>query len=673
MRKRSFYPKLAVMNIKNNGKFYFPYLATCVFTIAMFYINVFIKTNEGIMTMPGADTLESFLGFGIVIIGIFAAIFLFYTNSFLMKRRKKEIGLYNILGMGKRHIAKMLFYETVVTGIAVIVIGLGVGILLSKLVLLLLIKLLRFSVPFGFTVSGAGISASLILFAVIFVLILLFNLLQIRLSKPIELLKGGDVGQREPKTKVILTAFGIIALAAAYWIAITTKSPIQAVFLFFISVVLVIVGTYALFTTGSITALKLMRRNKKFYYQTKHFTAVSGMIYRMKQNAVGLANICILSTMVLVTLSTTVALYVGIEDILSARYANDISVTLMSPDEGMREQTVKKVKQLVSAHGLKPTNWLDYTALSLSAKHESGVFTADSANYSGVQSACWLMLVTAPDYERMTGEETALAPGEVLIYSLGPEPGDNIELFKMPFTVKRHLTGFPAANKNEARIYAIYCIVVPDETTLRVIYDKQTEAYGTNRSEITGYIKMDIDGEDEKIIDCAKAIESALTATSIITDKNGNARTVTEHLAYVECKQAASADTYAVYGSFLFLGIFLGSLFLMATILIIYYKQITEGYSDKNRFAIMQNVGMSRQEVRQSIRSQVLTVFFLPLAAACLHIAFAFSIIVRILALFELTNVPLFFRCTVDTIAVFGIFYALIYAVTARVYYKIVS
>jgi putative ABC transport system permease protein len=626
------------------------------------------------MEMPGADSLKNLLSFGIVIIGIFAVIFLFYTNSFLMKRRRKEIGLYNILGMGKRHIAKILFYETVFTGIGTIAAGLVTGIILSKLVLLILVKLLRFTVPFGFSVSAAGITASLILFAAIYLVILLSNLLQIRLSKPIELLRGGEVGQKEPKTKIILTVIGVAALAAAYVIAITTKSPLQAIGLFFIAVVLVIIGTYTLFTTGSITALKLMRKNKRFYYQTKHFTSVSGMIYRMKQNAVGLANICILSTMVLVTISTTVALYMGIEDILSSIYPEDISITLTSPDSEKRQESLSNVKELISGHQLEIKKWREYASLSLYAVHEKGVFTLDSDNFTDTDVSR-MLLITAADYENLTGEETKLHPGEVLIYSDGPDPGDRIELFGKTYTVDRRLTGFPIEEKSYAWLASSYFVVLPDETALYDIYEKQAGVPGGEIRDITVRIKVDVSGEKEKIIACANAINSALEdiVTSTVVNEDGNKTTITRNYAYVECKQAASDEIYAMYGSFLFLGIFLGSLFLMATILIIYYKQITEGYSDKERFSIMQKVGMSRQEVRQSIRSQVLTVFFLPLIAACVHIAFAFNIIVRLLAMFQLTNVPLFFWCMVGTIAVFAVFYAIIYSVTAKVYYKIVS
>jgi putative ABC transport system permease protein len=675
MRDRALYPRLALTNIKSNGKLFFPYLLTCVFTVAMFYIMVFIKTNKGIEEMPGSDSLMSFLGFGNVIIGIYACVFLFYTNSFLMKRRKKELGLYNILGMGKRHIARILFYETAITGIGTLARGLAVGILMSKLVLLLLLKLLHFHIPFGFTVSAPAISASLCLFAVIFFVILLSNLLQIRLSKPIELLRGGEVGQREPKTKLLLTVIGVLALLSAYVIALTTKSPLQAIFLFFIAVILVILGTYLLFTTGSVTALKLMRRNKRFYYRTKHFISVSGMIYRMKQNAVGLANICILSTMVLVTVSTTVALYAGFEDIMDERFPNDLSITLPEAGEGELEAVAQKVRTAIAEHQLDLTSWQEYTALSFAAKYENGTFTADTENFSGVQGACMVSVITAPEYDRLTGEKTSLAPGEVLVYSNDKTPQDAIRLLGIQYTIRAHLDSFPIEAAYDAFLIPSYSVVVADEDARREIYDKQAEAYAGNRSERTGHIKADLKGETEQIIACYEKCTEAASRqeTQTIVDENGNEQTVTYNSVYIECRQAASEEVYAMYGSFLFLGIFLGSLFLMATILIIYYKQVTEGYSDKERFSIMQKVGMSRQEVRQSIRSQVLTVFFLPLAAACVHIAFAFSIIVRLLAIFNLTNVPLFFWCTMGTIAVFAAVYGIIYAVTAKVYYKIVT
>lgn len=664
VHKSSLYPRLALMNIKNNRRFYYPFILTCILTIALFYIMVFIKTNDGIQNMPGADSLQSFMGFGSVIIGIFSMVFLFYTNSFLMKRRKKELGLFNILGMEKRNIAGILFWETVIAGTGSIALGLLSGILLSKLVLMLLLKILRFPVPFGFSVSAQGISSALFLFAAVFALILLSNLMQIRLSKPIELLKSGTVGQREPKAKLLITILGALSLGAGYAIAIITDSPLQAIFMFFIAVLLVIAGTYAFFMTGSITILKLLRKNRKYYYKTKHFISVSGMIYRMKQNAVGLANICILSTMVLVTLSTTVALYAGFEDILDSRFPSDISITLYDPDENRLWEVSEKVKDLAGEQGLEISGFLSYKSLSFAARRQGGVFLVSPDNYPGSQGACVLSFIASEEYEKISGRSAELRPDEVLVYSDKGWTEDDLELFDTMYTVESAPDEF-ALKRQESAVSLMdeYFIVVSDNSVLEKIYDRQASEYGDRKASVTGNISFDVGGSKEEVI-------------SYFNDMYKLVRDADEDQSRgysMSCRQASEEELYSLYGGFLFLGIFLGSLFLMATVLIIYYKQITEGYSDAERYSIMQQIGMSKAEVRSGIRSQVMTVFFLPLIASCAHIVFAFSIITKLLALFELTNIKLFAICTVGTISVFAVFYAIIYAVTARVYYRIVS
>ncbi|NLL38400.1 MAG: ABC transporter permease [Clostridiales bacterium] len=679
MRKSSLYPRLAVLSIKNNGKFYYPYILTCIFTIAMYYIMVFIQTNEGIRDMPGSDSLKSFMEFGSVIIGIFATIFLFYTNSFLMRRRKKELGLYNILGMEKRHIARVLFWETVITGIGSIALGLSCGILLSKLVLMLLLNLLQFSVPFGFSVSQKGVSSSIFLFSAVFVLILLSNLLKIKLSKPIELLKGGEMGQREPKTKVLLTIIGILSLGAGYAIAILTKSPLQAIFLFFIAVLLVIVGTYLLFTTGSIAMLKLLRKNKKYYYKTKHFTAVSGLIYRMKQNAMGLASICILSTMVLVTISTTVALYAGFEDIIGHMFPSDILINVYNPAPGEVQGKYEKIMDEVSRNGLEASDIKVYTSLSFAAKRDGNRFAAYDNNYvsDGVSE---LFFITSREYEALTGRPADLSPGEILVYSRQEMQEEYLEILDMRYKVKGYLENFDIYEQRTiASVVDTHYIVLRDEAELNGIYQKhqkQAEAFEYKRSPMIGNIAFDLDGNKQEVIACYRDISAAASEPYeyTYTDENGSAKKAESSSSFsVSCRQLSSDEIYNTYGGFLFLGIFLGSLFLVAAILIIYYKQITEGYSDRERFAIMQKVGMSRAEVKSTIGSQVITVFFLPLAVSCIHIAFAFSIMTKILRVFGLVNVVLFALCTAGTIAVFAVIYAAVYAVTARVYYKIVS
>ncbi|MBP1744880.1 MAG: putative ABC-type transport system involved in lysophospholipase biosynthesis, permease component, partial [Firmicutes bacterium] len=443
-----FFPKLAVTNIRKNGKFYFPYLLTCIGTVAMFYIMCSITFDEGIKEMPGADSLSFILRLGCIVIAVFSVIFLFYTNSFLMKRRKKELGLFNILGMEKRHIVKIMFFETLLVAIAGIMGGILAGVLFHKLILLFLFKMINFSVPMGFSISGIGIIYSLLLFGSIFLLTLLFNLMQIKLANPVELLRGGNVGEREPKTKWLLAVAGAVTLSSGYYIAQTIESPLEALVYFFFAVILVIIGTYCLFTAGSIVVLKLLRKNKKYYYQTKHFTSVSGMLYRMKQNAVGLANICVLSTMVLVMLSTTVSLYAGVEDALDYRYPSDVSVTAKYTSEFTDSGSLLEViGNAVKERNRSMSGFKDYKYLSFTAGRAGDAFVLDTDNmYSN--SSHSLVFLTAEEYARLTGKEAEeLAGNEVLIYSTGEHIGSSLKLQDQEYRVKEQLDSFPAVDE----------------------------------------------------------------------------------------------------------------------------------------------------------------------------------------------------------------------------------
>ncbi len=667
-----FYPKLAISNIKKNGKFYFPYILTCIGTVAMFYIMCFIKTNEGINKMPGSESLRSMMNAGSVVIAIFSAIFLFYTNSFLIKRRKKELGLYNILGMEKHHIAIVMFYETVITGITSIISGLFTGILLSKLTFMAFFKLLSFKVPFGFSISVSGVYSSICLFSLIFLLILLSNLWQIKLAKPIELLRGGNVGEKEPKTKRIMATFGIICLGIGYYIALATESPLQAIMLFFVAVVLVIIGTYLLFSAGSIAILKMLRKNKKYYYQTRHFTSVSGMLYRMKQNAAGLASICILSTMVLVMVAGTLSLYLGAENAIDNRYPSDILIHRAFQDTNSnRSKILQSALDAVSAQGRTITKVTDYEYLSFAVVYNDGKFDTDRNNSSGGSGVEVLCLITANEYKYLTGKTADISGHNVLSHSSNRLLDQSFSLFGNTYTIKERLDSFPVSSDYAAFLLNVHFIVLSSDQLFSQIRDAQLAAYGDNASWPEYEISLNLDGTDEEKIICANAVDAAIMKIPEYTTENSSSNY--RHQSYTESRQKKAEQFYALYGGFLFLGLFLGTLFMMATALIIYYKQISEGYDDKDRFEIMQKVGMSHDEIKSTVRSQVLKVFFLPIAAATIHIAAAFKMITKLLAVLNLTNVPLFFWCTVATVTAFAVIYGLVYTLTAKIYYKIVE
>ncbi|ASW44172.1 FtsX-like permease family protein [Clostridium isatidis] len=654
-----FYAKLALINIKKNGKTYFPYMVAAISTIMMFYTMHFISINDGLNNMSGGDSLKIILGLGNYVIGLFSIIFLFYTNSFLIKRRKNEIGLYNILGMEKRHIARVMIWETFFVGISTIVIGLLSGILISKLMFLVLLKILTFEVPLGFFISKESIAITVILFGAIFILTLLNNLGQIHLSKPVELLRGGQVGEKEPKTKWIMTIIGVISLSAGYYIALTTESPLAAIYLFFVAVILVIIGTYSLFTAASIALLKILRKNKKFYYKTNNFINVSGMIYRMKQNAVGLSNICILSTCVLVMLSTTVSLYIGMEDVLRNRYPRDIAVRVDNVSDEMEEKLDNIIIKEAEKHNISIKDIIKYRSIEVTMFQKNNSFSLanrDIGNYSDISL---LNIMPLESYNSQENKSINLEDNEVLLYAFrGEIKEDTVNILGNEFKVKEQLKDFNSEGILSAIAAKSYYIVVKDvETIEKLLFN--VDIYGEKFENLSYFYAFNTEGDAENQINLINVLSNMISEASLS--------------GYAEGLEESRGAFFSLYGGLFFLGLFLGFLFIMATVLIMYYKQVSEGYDDKQRFEIMQKVGLSKEEVKKSIKSQVLMVFFLPLLMAIIHIAFAFKVITKLLSVLNLTNITLFALCTLGTILVFAVFYGIVYSLTARVYYKLVS
>lgn len=650
-----FYPKLAATTIKKNGKVYIPYILTCIGSIAMFYIIHSISINTGLDIMNGGKQLKMLLNLGKWVIGIFSVIFLLYTNSFLIKRRKKELGLYNILGMEKKHISKLMLYETLIIAVLTLVSGIAIGALLSKFMLLLLLKILNFDVTLKFYISKESILSTMLLFISIYAVMLLNNLRQIHLSNPVELLKGGNAGEREPKTKWILTLIGVVSLGVGYYIAVTTENPLSALNLFFIAVLLVIVGTYALFTAGSIAILKALKKNKNFYYKSRNFINVSNMIYRMKQNAVGLANICILSTAILVVLSTTVSLYIGMDDILKTRYPDDIMISISE----VQPENIEKVNSIIETEmqksGLTKTGALKHGYISEISMQEDNKFIVANREESSITNMNILLFITADDYNQLEGKSVQLEQGEVLICADNNTlQGNNVEIFNKQFNIKGYIEDLKIKREMENIVNGYY-IIVSDIDSINEI----KVAAGDEEKGINYYYGLDVEGSMEEQLELTNAIQSSLNNNSIKSSVEGIA--------------TARESFFSIYGGLFFIGLFLGLLFIMATVLIIYYKQISEGYDDKERFEIMQKVGMDKREVKKSINSQILMVFFLPLVMAVIHLAFAFKIITSLLKIFNLTNINLFVICTTSTILVFAIFYIVVYYATSKVYYRIVQ
>ena len=637
------YEKLAVTNLKNNRKTYVPYIFTGVLTVMMFYIIDALSRGKGITQ----DTLKICLQYATGVIVVFAVIFLFYTNSFLIKRRKKEIGVYNILGMGKRHIARMMAVETILTAGISILGGLVFGIIFGKLMYLLLLKILHNSVDMQFSVNGTAIVQTVILFAGIFLLTYLYNILQIQLVNPVELLHGGNQGEKEPKSRWLLVIVGVAALGNGYWIALTTEAPLEALLKFFVAVVCVIIGTYALFIAGSIVVLKILRKNKAYYYNPKHFTSVSGMIYRMKQNGAGLANICVLSTMVLVMVSTTVSLYAGMEDILDSRFPRDVSIVCNEADTNKEETLQRLIKEQCEKAGVKITDRVRYRYGSMNAVLK-GDKLENVNQYYPDNHFYYVEMMTQDEYNRIEKRNVSLEEQEILTYTTNSKCGKKeINIAGRNYQVKKELSEMTSQPKSTAEMY----------NTLYIVF---ANAEQIERIEPFSYAdKFNLKGDDGKQKEALEQIQNEFYEK--IPD------------GMMESRMLSRSSFYELYGGLFFIGIYLGSMFIMATVLIIYYKQISEGYDDRERYQIMQKVGMSKKEVKRSIRSQVLSVFFLPLIVAVIHVAVAFKVMTKILGVLNLTNVSLFAVCTIITIAVFAVFYIIVYSITAKEYYRIVN
>ncbi len=655
MRKSGFFPRLALVNLLRNGRYYGPYLLSCGGTAAMFYILRYLTESEIVSSVRGAAYLQSLMYLGCIVVALFSVVLLLYANSFVMKRRQRELGLYNILGLEKRHIALLCLWETLYCALAAIAGGIAAGILFSKLTLLLLLQIARLPVEFGFEISVPAILSAASLFAVLFALTLVCNLFRVGRARPVELLHSAAQGEREPRTRRLLVVLGLLTLGGGYFLSWKVQNPTEALVLFFLAVVLVMIGTYCLFAAGSVAVLKTLRSNPGYYYQTRHFTAVAGLLHRMKQNAVGLANICILSTMVLVTVSTTVSLYTGMESSLDQMFPHDVDIIqyLTGQEEEAPqltpEELLAQVERNLSAAGRKAERIQWYTRTDTVGYYSGNTFSLNFQEGISTQ----LELLTAEAYGRLTGRAAALEPDQVLVQTKNLTLPATFYIESLAFHVAGTVADFPRRNTTAlvSGQSADVFLVVADESVISAI-----GAQSRNGLDREFRIQMDLDGTEAQKLACVDLLLNGTGGGTAFNSRQDNA-----------------ADLYAMYGGFLFLGIFLGLLFLLATALIIYYKQISEGYEDQRRYTILQQVGMTDREVRSSIHSQILLVFFLPLVTAGVHTAAAYPMVSKLLALFQLTSTGHYALCTAGTFAVFCAVYALVYGLTARAYRRIVA
>ena len=669
---KGIFSRLAKQNIRNNKSTYIPYMITCIFCIAMIYMMEFLRDCPTLdQAVRQADEVRMIVFTGEIVVEIFCIIFLIYSNSFLMKRRQKEIGLYNILGLERNHIGIVMFLETIITSIGSLAGGIAAGIIGSKLALLLLLKLLHIPSVLGFYISVKGIFTCLFMFGIVFLMILFLNLAKIHLSRPVELLRGNNTGEKEPAAKWLMALIGFICLGAGYYLAVTTESPIKAITIFLLAVILVMAGTYLLFTAGSIVILKFLRRRKSFYYRTGNFISISGMLYRMKQNAIGLASICILSTGVLLMISMTVSIYFGMNDIMLNRYPYDVDMSVTSISEEECQTAIEAFEKTIADNKVPVEKSVEEIYLDIvCSKNGDQILIKPTNTIRNSDSVLVLSLLNQAEYERLTGISANLNDGEIFAWYPSAVQKDSVTVDEKEFTVKKWMDKNPLTCGEDA-VSDNAVMVVTDED-FKKFDEMRTEMYkGVSSApageDLTLHLGLDITGSETEKIEFGTPVMETVKDLKKSGGLSENAWIISG------IRQQEYESYYADNGSLLFIGIFLGSLFLMGTAMIIYYKQISEGYEDQKRFEIMQKVGLSRREVRSSVRRQILMVFFLPLLMAMLHITMAFPMIRRLLLLFGMTNTKLFIGCTAGTVLIFAVVYGLIYLITARSYYHIVE
>ena len=672
--KVGFYPKLAASGIRKNKRMFIPFILTCTGMVMMFYIIMFLAVSNVLDSLIGAETLRQIFALGSWVIAVFAAIFLFYTNSFLIRRRKKEFGLYNILGMGKRNIAWLLLWETLIIAVISIGAGLVAGIAFSKFAELGMVNIMHGDVTYNLSISFLAIKRSVQVFGVIFLLLLLHSIRQVRFANAISLMRSENTGEKPPKGNWVIGILGILLLAVAYYLAVTIKDPITAILTFFAAVIMVIVGTYLVMISGSVLFCQLLQKKKNYYYKPNHFVSVSSMVYRMKRNGAGLASICILATMVLVMMASTACLYFGQESSIRERYPRDINMVFHFRDssdlsdthiQGLKEGLDEEIK----SRDITMENDYCYRSIHISGVLKGNTVQLNKFDATDILTQMRLIyFVPLSDYNNMVDAKETLEDGEALIYTYrGSYDNDTIAISDyVTFKIKRHLDDFLSNGDSAMNMLDSIAIVVPDyESVLQKMINM-----------------ADFKGDQLLQLRWEYHFDTTLTPDEQISLYNDLCEKVTdsatkEQVGYksvdIESQENERADFYGLFGALFYIGIILSLVFILAAVLILYYKQISEGYEDQSRFEIMQKVGMTKRDIRKTINSQLLTVFFLPLLFAVMHIAFAFPIIRKLLLCFNLNNVPLFAVTTAISIVVFALFYTIVYRLTSNVYYKIVS
>lgn len=672
--KAGFYLKLAAEGIRKNKQLYLPYLLTGSVMVMMYYILSFLSASKLLDQVKGGSTLRIILPFGSAVLAFFSLIFIFYSNTFLIRKRNKEFGLYHILGMDKRNLGCIMFWENLIVTAVSVTTGLILGIALSKLAELGMLNLLNAEVSYDFQIDIGSAGKTALLFAGIYLLILLNSVVRVCRSSPLQLLRSSSVGEKPPKTNWVFAILGIAILIAAYYIALSTEHPLDALVKFFAAVLMVIIATYLCFISASVAFCRLLQKNKRYYYKPNHFVSVSSMVYRMKRNGAGLASICILITMVLVMISSVLSLYIGMEDAIAAQYPSDIAVQVMIPDpEQFNEEFFRKMRRSVTELVPEQINVTEYSFGETSGRFTENGFLTDwddtQFGLSSYKNIAVLQILSLDAYNRIMGTDLSLERDECLLFSSQAEfIGKTFTLEDgKPLRVKesgtelRGLFSYAAISALPSVI-----LVTADFDAVAALVPDRTDSSGRPLIKFYWSYSFDMTADAQAKIAAYELLRGDICD---IIPKGAN-----ESYSYrLKCKEVARIDFYSLYGGLFLIGVLLSFVFLFAAVLIIYYKQISEGFEDQNRFEIMQKVGMTKKEIRKSINSQVLTVFFAPLLLAGLHLAFAFPIIWKLLQLFYLSNLQLMIIVTATAFLITGAFYTLVYKITSNAYFTIVS
>ena len=673
------YFRLALDGMVKNRKLYVPYLLTGILMTTMYNIMAFLARDSIIEAMPGGGTTISILEMGTGVVGIFAVLFLFYTNSFLLRHRKKEFGLYNVLGMNKSSIKRILFLETLLFGIVSVIIGIALGTGCSKLAELGLLNVMNGTIDYHFSSPLPAAGQTAITFTIAYLLIYFNAFRQIHFSNPMDLVSSENAGEKPPKANWVLGILGIVVLAGAYYLAVSIQQPMSALLWFFAAVILVILATYLIFIAGSVMLCRILQKNKNYYYQTKHFVSVSSMAYRMKRNGAGLASICVLMTMVLVMLSSTASLYLGADDCLIARYPRDICATANGYDydiQNTRNEDAQRIKnkiyQIAASENAQIENEQLYYEYCITGYLENSYVniklnSKSDLSFVNYDKVAQVHFIALSDYNRLYHKQEQLKDGEAMVCAIKTSDiGDTLRVGHLDFHIKKRINynDIDLQDASLAAVSANVFVIVPDLEATAMQYKDYTDYDGSSMLLWRWFCGFDTDASTEQQTQMAREIEQAMKKTFSNIDLNN---------FYCNSRADEGGDFYGTFGGLFFLGVLLGIVFLTAAVLIIYYKQISEGYEDQARFEIMQQIGMTKKEIRSSINSQMLTVFFLPILLAVLHICFAFPVINKLLMLFGLFNMQLYMTITAACILILTIFYAVVYRITSNSYYSIVS